>query len=545
MDFLKQFDAGFRFEQNYARNLQTRLPAEFAVEPRGLRVPLAREKRLLITGAPGRGKTTALAFLARTRARQLTATPTQSRFPIFLSARERSLPRSEALIAELGAPSAYLEPILASDRILILVDDLDSVSESERAAWLDQFAGAQIVATARAALAGFTEFALPGFRDNDIDEFAGKRLDVKKTAFLAALKTSGVPRSLTASPMTLSLLARVFETTPTLPTLRAALFTASANITLRDAAETALMLEGVALATLRGHPASDEFLPKARGFLRAGKNHTAVFTHDLWQSYFAARALRHAPNDEPLLQHLTDPNWFDTILFYAGLGDSQALMDALLARGEHALAGFVVAHAKQVRDESRQAVTTTLMDRAWSGDARAVAALSEMHSETAVDQFAARLKDKDVAVRTRAVELLGQLQLDRGIEYLLPQLRDANRDVRDQVVGALGKSRTDRVVEPLLVALRGDARVGTVDTRMRIAAARALGEIATEKAFTALLVDLQIGEPEVREVVAESLQRIQTPLMSKPLRAILQTGDPLARQYAEQVLAVVDGFNTT
>jgi HEAT repeat protein len=52
---------------------------------------------------------------------------------------------------------------------------------------------------------------------------------------------------------------------------------------------------------------------------------------------------------------------------------------------------------------------------------------------------------------------------------------------------------------------------------------------------------LQIGEPEVRAVAAEALKRIKSPLMLKPLEGVAQAGDEMAREYAAQVLAVVDG----
>jgi HEAT repeat protein len=275
--------------------------------------------------------------------------------------------------------------------------------------------------------------------------------------------------------------------------------------------------------------------------MRQGRNQTAEFVHELWQAYFAARALRQAPDMSALSEHLHEPTWWDTALFYAGLGDASELVESLVARGNVALAGYAVAHAQQVRTDLRESVTQALITRAWEGDGHAIAALSEMSSESGVDHFSKLLKDKDPNVRTRAAEILGWLQLDRGIEYLLPQLRDVSPDVRDKVLEALGHARTERVIEPLLVALRGDPRVGVSDTRLRIAAAKALGEVASDKAVPALIVDLQIGEPEVRAVAAEALKRITSPLMLKPLASVAASGDDLARQYAQEILAVVNG----
>ncbi|MBI3914517.1 MAG: HEAT repeat domain-containing protein [Chloroflexi bacterium] len=571
MAFLrKMFDAGARFERRYARALQAnyrvvkmsgdqRVDIENGVvEVRGLRVALTHARRVLITGAPGAGKTTALLNLALRHARRLLSDSAGARVPIFFSARDGATRPDDAVRAlGIDAPRDYLAALLASERALVLIDDLDALPPPTRDEWLLQFGGAHIVATASTKINGLSEFALPGLRDNDIQEFAEKQLEKRANDFLAALKANGVPRALTSNPLTLTLLEQVWlsdaaASAPAnelfeahgikpLPTRRAELFNASAALALGSDEEAAKMLEGVALAIQRGKPAPAELLNNSRGFLCAAQNNAVEFSHALWQYYFAARALRHAPNLEPLLEHLDDPAWAEVVWFYAGLGDAAPLVAALIARKDFARAGLAIAHAAEISKETREAVTSELMEHAWNGDAAAIRALAEMHNEVAVDYLAARLKEKDPKVRARAVEILGELQLDRGIDYLLPQLRDVSGDVRDKVVQALGHARTDRVVEPLLVALRGDPRVGTVDTRLRIAAARALGEVATEKAFAALIVDLQIGEPEVREVAAEALKRIKTPLMVKPLRSILQTGDPMARQYAEQVLAVVDG----
>jgi hypothetical protein len=375
---------------------------------------------------------------------------------------------------------------------------------------------------------------LPGFRDSDIEAFA-KKLDAPTAAaFLSALKTNKAPRMLTANPLTLGLLARVWRSDAPLPTRRADLFDAYARATLGNADETPNMLEGVGLAIQRGRPASNEFLAKSRGFLRASKNRTVEFTHPLWQNYFAARALRHAPDFAPLREHLTDPAWRETILFYAELGDATELVLNLQSQGDSILAAHVAAHARDLRDDLRDAVTRDLVNRAWDGDARALTVLRETPGDVIVNEWAAKLKDADPAIRLHAAEMLGRLQTDRGVDYLLPHLRDVNGDVRDRVVEALGHAYTDRVIDPLLVALRGEPR-------LRVAAANALGEIATDKALPALVVDLQTGDPEMRAAAANALKRIHSPLLIESLESFLQSPDEELRRYAQEILAVMNG----
>ena len=558
MSFLDQLlDPAHRFEQKYAEHLVNRfrgmpfpgarLDLERAwIEPRGLNTALACEARLAIVGAAGMGKTTTLAHLALSHARALLAGNRRARVPIFFSVREldpsaplripdlpRGLNVSDALAVQ--CPRIFFAEVITRGRALVLIDDLDALPSDAVEAWLRDFASARIVVTAESAPANFAEFRLPGFRDGDIDAFARKLENAD--AFIAALRN--VPRPLTANPLTLTLLARVWQTNEPLPTRRTELFDAYAHRMLNDD-ETAKMLEEVALAIQSGRAASNGFLSKAHGFMRAGRNRTAEFAHGLWQAYFAARAFSRSPELAPLLEFLQDPRWHDTFLFYAGMTDASALVNALLARGDLFSAGRVIAHARAVHADLRESVMQEIIRCAWNGDARAVAVLAEMSDATIADEFAAKLKDKDPIVRRRAAEILGQLQMDRGVGYLLPQLRDANANVRDKVVESLGRSRSDRVIEPLLVALRGVAHAGQVDTRLRVAAAKALGEVGSDKAVPALVVDLQIGEPEVRAAAAESLRRIASPLMHESLRGILESGDEQVRQYAAGILATVD-----
>jgi HEAT repeat protein len=326
-----------------------------------------------------------------------------------------------------------------------------------------------------------------------------------------------------------------------LPTRRAELFSAYARQVLGHDDDTARMLEGVALAIQRGKPAPAELVSKSKGFLRAAENQTGDFIHALWRAYFAARAARLTGDLTPMANHLQDPAWREMILFYAGLGDASDLVDAYIQRGDWDPAGSMIANAKEVRADLREVVTKELIERAWNGDSRAPVVLGEMISDAAMSAFAARLKDPDPSVRSRAAQILGRLQLDRALEYLLPQMRDVNADTRDLVVQALGHSLSNRVIEPLLGAFRGDPRVGFVDTRLRVAAAKALGQVGSDKAVPALIVDLQTGEPEVRLVAAEALKRISSPLMIKPLKGILPSVDEETRKYITAVLATVNG----
>jgi hypothetical protein len=560
MDSLSgRFDPAVRFQRAYAEMLCARLryvpypgvrvalEAEW-VEPRGLAAALARNARVVITGAPGAGKTTTLAYLASTFARALLTHP-HAPLPLFFSASDaQPLPRiydlprglnlSDALAAQ--TPRIFFASAFASGRAVVLIDDADALSADAQRGALKEYQNAPMIASAQTALPGFAEFRLPGFRDRDIATFARKLDAQNAAAFMSALKTNNVPRALTRHPMSLGLLARVWRSDAPLPTRRADLFGAYAQMIVGDSGEALKMLEGVALAIQRSRPAPNEFLAKSHGFLRAAKNRSVEFTHELWQAYFAARALRET-SDLPWRDHLADPAWREVILFYAGLGDATELVLNLQSQGDTWLAARAGARARALRADLHAQMTQGLIARAWSGDVHAATVLGEMGDDAVVDGWAAKLKDKNPTVRMRAAELLGQVPSDRATDYLLPVLRDANGDVRAKVAEALGRAQTDRVVEPLLVALRGDARGGAPDPRLRVAAARALGEIGSDKAVPALVVDLQMGEPAVRAAAAEALERIHSPLMIESLQGLAQSADEDLRRYAQDILEVVNG----
>lgn len=568
MGLINSLDSARRFERRYAQHLIARF--QTITLPGGVRADLSREfvpirglqaalsdaynppvgapGRVLLLGGPGAGKTTALAHLALTHARALLAGKPQARVPVFLSAREcaSNPPRLDDLACILlgdvlaaQCPRGYFPSLAATGRALVLIDDLDALAPAASEPWLDEFGGARVVAASRTAAPGLTDFHLPGFRDTDIQAFAANVLDANAPAFVTALKKGGVPRALTSAPMLLALLARAWRPDQPLPTNRTGLFDAYVQMVMGEAPETARLLEDVALGTLRGQVASNGISAKGRGFIRVGKNRAAEFAHELWQAYWAARALCRAQASAPLDEFLSSPQWRETMLFYAGMVDASEMIQVLVARGELVQAGLAVASANQAPPAARELVERALVGCAWEGDAGAIDALAEMDSQAAVDHFAARLQDPEPAVRARAAEILGKMGLDRAVERLLPQLRDADADVRVQAVAALGLARTDRVIEPLLAILRGDARGGRVDGRLRAGAAQALGQIGSDKAVPALIVDLQ-GDPTVRAAAALALKHISSPLMIEPLRHLARTGDEEVKRHAHDILAAVE-----
>lgn len=536
---------------------------------------LCRYTRIFLTGGAGMGKTSALAFIA---------------------AANDGGAQSRPLVQSLSDFHPQALPEHFEDSGWILLDD---ATEPVHLAYLDALAArypnARIAAaapTANNAPAGFTVLALQPFNEREIVGFAEawfplppargnarfalrtKRINRAAQDLVASVQAHAGTRALAITPLYLFLLAQVYQpagkkredsarekvalplvggnaATPfdvpqrsnisPLPTRRAELFEQYVNAWLASESDpdfAARALEGIALSTKRGQRAQKDHLARGYGLLEARASGRVEFKHALLQDFLAARALRRNPDFAPLAEHVGDPAWREVVLFYAGLGAPDAVVAAALEQGDLELAAAALAASAERNGAQLDQVVKALTARAWDDhDERAMNALGALQSNPASDFFAAKLRDKNVEVRLRAAYILGKLHTDRALEYLLPQLRDPSAAVREQVIASLGQSRSERVVEPLLVALRGDPRVASSDTRMKIAAARALGEYGTDKAVPALIVDLQVGDAEVREQAILALAKIRSPFAVKPLESIAATDKrPEARAAAAMVL---------
>lgn len=527
--------------------------------------------RLWLTGAAGSGKSSALEFIA---ARAGHGAARQS----FADAHPQNLPDK-----------------FQDDGWILFDDATDAAHGAHLAALAQKYPHAKFCAAAsdaQHAPADFVVLELLPFNEREIVSFAeawiplkesgahGSKLNRAAQDFFVSVQSNAGTRELAIHPLHLFLLMQVYDpaaapapqsqnadkvalpviggnaatpfdvpqrnTIAALPSRRAQLFDAYVNAKLAresDPEFAARAVEGIALSTKRGQLAQDDHLPRGYGFLEKRANGRIAFKHALLQDFLAARALRRNPDFEPLREHLDDPAWRDVALFYAGLGGTEQVATFALEQNDLYFAAAALAATSEPPPELLERTVKALVARAWdANDERAMFALGTLRNNQASDFFAAKLRDKNADVRLRAAHILGKLHTDRALEYLLPQLRDPSAEVRVQVIASLGQSRSERVVEPLLVALRGDPRVASSDTQLKIAAAKALGEYGTDKAVPALLVDMQVNEGELQAEAIRALQKIRSPFAVKPLESIADTDkrEP-ARTAAAQVLKDMAG----
>ncbi len=472
-----------------------------------------RYSRAVLTGGPGSGKTAALNFLGgETRVLSL------------------------ADFHPLAPPQHFENPSL------ILLDDVAAtrVHAEYLARLLAENGGAQIyLAAENPALlpAEFTRLALLPFHERERNSAVRPWFATRESAreVVAALGRSPRGRRLGFNPLNLFLLIQLYSSRSSLPARRIDLLDAYIAAHLRSEPDPDFALramEGIALSTKRGQLAKEEHLARGYGLLREEASGRISFAHTSIHDFLVARALARNPDPAPLLDRLAEENWKQVVLFYVGLAAPESggiVVQELMEQGRLDLVALAVAETPRggAYENMREALAARLLPQAWQArDAAALAELAVVEWQGGNDFFAGRLKESDPQARAFAAEALGQLQNDEAVEPLLPLLRDPSAEVRDAAIAALAATGSDLAREPLLAVLRGDNRAIVSDTRMRAAAARALGRLGSESAVPALLVDLRTGDRELRTAAAEALVQIRSDLAREPLRELVQSQVP-------------------
>ncbi|GAB4476075.1 MAG: hypothetical protein Kow00124_17770 [Anaerolineae bacterium] len=178
-----------------------------------------------------------------------------------------------------------------------------------------------------------------------------------------------------------------------------------------------------------------------------------------------------------------------------------------------------------------------LLDLLESGDLevqqRALFALAVRQDARAVDGLLALLAGEDEFLRGWAARALGQIGDPRAVEPLIVALNDPSLWVRQGVTAALAELKDPRAVGPLIATLGADDRyiysmaalaaigepavealidaLSSPNTRVRLGAANALGEIGDIRAVGPLIRLLNDRSGHVRREAAKSLRRIGTP----------------------------------
>jgi HEAT repeat protein len=254
-------------------------------------------------------------------------------------------------------------------------------------------------------------------------------------------------------------------------------------------------------------------------FLETGED-TLVFRHRSFQEYLAAEALAElyrTPTDIPRIKKfLLHPNWDESLKFLAGMQTDSSKLEMLLntllnPEGNPPLLLY--------HDHVR--VAALCLHEAKVG---ATQAKEELLSR--IDGLFERQADL-------AFELLTAWGKGAAEERLIGLLSDESAYVRSSAARALGEIRSERAVEHLIGLLKDS------EEYVRSSAAKALGRIRDEQAWQPLIVLLDDPDEEVIAVADWALREIEGKRRVERLMRELKAPEEWVRYRAAEVLGKI------
>ncbi|GJD19581.1 signal transduction protein with Nacht domain, putative [Rivularia sp. IAM M-261] len=267
VNILEKITGGGRFSiEKLMENLSLEDFDRFSLgRVREKRVPgldaVAKYSKLMILGKPGAGKTTFLKHLALLC---IKGKFQENRIPLFITLKDfAEAPNQPNLFAYLiqilfkyaiktrkDADINSIEQLLKQGKLLVLLDGLDEVRETDSVRVLNQiqyfttdYPASQFVITCRIAareyiFEHFTEVEVADFNDEQIESFSKKWFTakndaVKATKFVEKLREDKPIRELATNPLLLTLLCLVFEESAEFPLNRSELYKEGLDVLLK------------------------------------------------------------------------------------------------------------------------------------------------------------------------------------------------------------------------------------------------------------------------------------------------------------------------
>jgi HEAT repeat protein len=520
---------------------------------------------IIITGEPGSGKTTALAYLALKAADQdPEAGVAADMLPVLVHAADFpeahriekdplksliSAAQEQASSGMASRLSGYLSPIIRSGRGLILLDGLDELTPEEAtpiAGWissfLDSYPGNRIVAAGPPqnipgiVHTGLVQVTLSPWSDYDQNLFLTQwgqswqnhiipNLPKRRIGDLdPALITgwlAGASRRSTPLEMTLIVWAsytgdvRGSKVTDSIRSYMARVLSPDEHQPAEATALTWLTdREGAIgeIALRRGTPVND--LVDAGILIRRARKRVS-FAQPAVGAYLAARAM----TDAGVPEVVTRPGWApaETALgFFAGMGDLSPVVEELLKTTGDPLESNLFMAARWLRETPARLVWKAPVLRSLATVAsakmnpyglrlRAVHALARLNESSIAILFHRMLTSDDPSSRVLAALGLGGLKHDESIEKLLDiAYQDLNLEVRQAACLALASIGTESSLEGLgQILLEGDEAV-------RLAAAEALASHPSE-GHGMLRDAIELNNLLTRRAAVFGLARIREP----------------------------------
>ncbi len=527
-----------------------------------------RDGNVLLAGKPGSGKSTVLQRFRWELARE--ALEDRDRpIPILVQLRsDRSIVQAicaEFRQAKLKVSEEKVDDLLLDGKLLLLLDGVNEMPSQKRRQDLQLFrddnSDTRMIFTTRDLALGGSfgidkKLEMCALTQPQMREFVHKHLPQHGDSLLRQLRDR--LREIAETPLLLWMMCEVFESTGEIPQSKGELFQKfdrqydefKGCIPVSDDFRrfksellpqlAFVMLQGdlqqpteglVAISRDRaegilegwlGDKKEQEPLKKAKEWLEdllkhyllqvAAKPEEIEFHHQLFQEYYAGRALRKLVGkhddvtDDERLQHfyLNYFKWTEPLAFMLSLLEDevqavQVVRVVRLALDVDFMLGARLAGEVQRQFQKR---TVGLVDGLDVPGWLKVGLLGEVRSDEAIPRLLKFVEDSDSDVRSRAVDALGAIGSEVAISRLLKLVEDSDSDVRKSAVDALGAIGDKAAIPGLLKLLEhsdDDVRKMVVD---------ALGKIGDKDAIPGLLKLVEHSDDDVREIVADALGEI-------------------------------------
>ena len=274
----------------------------------------------------------------------------------------------------------------------------------------------------------------------------------------------------------------------------------------------------------------------------AAKPEEIEFHHQLFQEYYAARALlkllveKHIDAiDDRRLQHfyLNYFKWTEPLAFMLSLlrDEVQAVRVVRLALKVDLRLGARLAGEVQREFQQR---TVGLVDGLDVPGWLKVELLEEARSDEAIPGLLKLVQHSDSSVRRRAADALGKIGDSQAIPELLKLVEDSDSSVvRSSAADALGKIGDSQAIPGLLKLVQHS------DSSVRWRAADALGKIGDSQAIPGLLKVVEDSHYFVRRRAADALGKIGDAQAIPGLLKLVEDSDSSVRRRAAEALGKI------
>ncbi|MEG3845780.1 HEAT repeat domain-containing protein [Microcoleus sp. herbarium19] len=556
-----------------------------------------RQGNVLLAGKPGSGKSTVLQRFRWELAREALLESDRP-IPVLVQLRsDRSI--VEAICAEFRRAKLIVSPeemddLLLDGKLLLLLDGVNEMPSQKRRQELQEFrdenADMQMIFTTRdLALGGSLgiekKLEMCALTEGQMRDFVGKHLPQNGDLLLRQLRDR--LREIAETPLLLKMMCEVFESTGEIPQSKGELFqkfdrqyddfkgiTPVSEDFRRFKSD---LLQQLAFVMLQGdsQKSTDGLVAISRDFAEgilerwlrdrgvvdaptkakewledllehhllqvAAKPEEIEFHHQLFQEYYAGRALRKLFDEKHIdaiedkrLQHfyLNYFKWTEPLAFMLSLlGDKvQAVRVVRLALDVDLMLGARL--AGEVKREFQKR-TVALVDGLDVPGWLKVGLLGEVRSDEGISGLFKLVEGSDWKVRSSVAYTLGKIGSEAAIAGLLKLVKDSDHDVRKSAVSALEKIDTEAAISGLFKLTKDS------DSDVRSKAADALGKINSKAAISRLLKLIKDSDADVRRSAADALGEIGSDEAIPGLLELVKNSDSDVSWMAADVLGEI------